>query len=336
MARHGLPLLTFLALVALAVRFPPTPPPDDPLVVMCSDAGFRVGGRAVDERTLRARLAAHADRERDETHPYRPSESRVLVRVATGTRWEPVWRVLRACSAPEVRIWRVRLELAGSVPPLDLPLDRDRMVGYSLVRIPEVPTVEFDLKRDPGQDQTRIVLMERPLGVDDAGFEVLEDQLGQIRRGDPEVLPASLDAWSSVPVEDVARAVRILIRTGYLSPAIAGAPPESWRAEELREAAWTLPREEIEDCVVEALGSVDPLERAMAARIFGTLGAPTIPLLVRALDAAVDARQVRELRAAARRVMTWLGPEVDLRDLLAAIVRAERRVGRVVEEDFYD
>ena len=292
--------------------------PGELTVFVRRDETYEVGGSRMDRDGLRAVLADHADGARDEDHRWRASERRVLLRVDSGTLWRPVFVALKVCSAPDVRIWRVRIGV-GDEPAVALPLDRDRMVGYALVRIEDVPEVAVTLKHLRSGGQTRVVLLDRELGTGLDAFSALAVQFGAIRRSDPEV-PGVFQAWPAVPVEDVMRLLRTFSKAGYAPPRVEGAPPVSWRAEELRIVAKDLGPTELLVGFREALGARDFRAQDVARDLITRRGQPMVEALAAAL-AALPWREDggRELPALLDALLWVEGPDGETVDLYAAL-----------------
>lgn len=154
------------------------------------------------------------------------SERDVILRIDRGVRWREVQWVMQACADPDIRLYRLHFAVAGedgaALLPVFLPHDRSLAGSRRLIENPKATIV---LKRTKSESQTRIVLLDRPVGVGDQGFRSLGDQLAAVFRDTPRTV--EVNAWADVPYEEVVRAVDLARTAGAAMVTFVGtAPPK--------------------------------------------------------------------------------------------------------------
>jgi len=195
-------------------------------VVVAADETVWCGGASVNLADLRKMLAAHAGRKRDETHPLKPSTVPVLIHAAKGTRWRILQFVMMCAAMPENRMYRIYLSLrdgkgAPVHVPCFLPID-DALGGWRHVP----PAIPVDLKREKGETHTRVKLLDREIGVDDAAFRAARQRIAQLVKGG-KALIGEINAAAWVPYADVVRAFGIFKSAGVGRVDFFGAPRPS-------------------------------------------------------------------------------------------------------------
>ena len=103
-------------------------------------------------------------------------------------------------------------------------LPKDRGLAKTKIKLEEKPKITVTLKRTREETQTRVVLLDRPLGVDSAGFSQLDQQIAQIAKNDKEI-PGEINAWAEVPHQDVIRTIDAFMKAGVTDITFVGAPP---------------------------------------------------------------------------------------------------------------
>lgn len=102
-------------------------------------------------------------------------------------------------------------------------LPKDRGLAKTKIKLEEKPKITVTLKRTATESQTRVVLLDRPLGVDDQGFSALDQQIAQISANDKEI-PGEINAWADVPHQDVIRTIDAFVKAGVKDITFIGAP----------------------------------------------------------------------------------------------------------------
>jgi biopolymer transport protein ExbD len=85
-------------------------------------------------------------------------------------------------------------------------LPKDRGLAKTRIKIDEKPKITVTLKRTKNESQTRVVLMDTPIGNDAQGFKNLDSQIASIASNDKEI-PGEINAWPYVPHQDVIRTI---------------------------------------------------------------------------------------------------------------------------------
>jgi biopolymer transport protein ExbD len=103
-------------------------------------------------------------------------------------------------------------------------LPKDRGLAKTKIKLEEKPKITVTLKRTAQESQTRVVLMDRPLGVDETGFMALDQQIEAISRNDKEI-PGEINAWPEVPHQDVIRTIDAFMKNKVLDITFVGTAP---------------------------------------------------------------------------------------------------------------
>lgn len=174
------------------------------------------GERVADLDTLRNKLYVAAGA----VEPPAVSERDAILEADRKVRWREMQWVMQTCAHPDVRLWRLYFAVDGPDGPGVLPafLPRDRGLGGAQER----PTT-LTLKRTAKETSTRVVLADRPIGVDEIGFAALGRRLAEEAKIRPG-MPILINAWADVPYEDVVRAVDRCRRAGLPEIRFTGAP----------------------------------------------------------------------------------------------------------------
>jgi biopolymer transport protein ExbD len=104
-------------------------------------------------------------------------------------------------------------------------LPKDRGLAKTKIKLEEKPKITVTLKRTREETQTRVVLLDRPIGVDEQGFQQLDQQIAQIAKNDKEI-PGEINAWAEVPHQDVIRTIDAFMKAGVHDITFVGAPPK--------------------------------------------------------------------------------------------------------------
>jgi biopolymer transport protein ExbD len=103
-------------------------------------------------------------------------------------------------------------------------LPKDRGLAKTKIKLEEKPKITVELKRKRGEKHTRVKLLDSEIGMDDAGFRLLDQRITSIHSSNAE-LPGEINAWAEVPHEDVVRAIDSFLRAGVEEITFYGAPP---------------------------------------------------------------------------------------------------------------
>lgn len=102
-------------------------------------------------------------------------------------------------------------------------LPKDRGLAKTAIKLEEKPKMEVVLKRTKGETSTQVIFMNEGLGVDDAGFARLEQEIAATHGRDAEI-PGEIFAWPWVPHQDVIRAVDAFMKSKVLEITFVGTP----------------------------------------------------------------------------------------------------------------
>jgi biopolymer transport protein ExbD len=103
-------------------------------------------------------------------------------------------------------------------------LPKDRGLAKTKIKLEEKPKITVTLKRTKTETQTRVVLMDRPIGVDDQGFLALDQQIAAIAKNDKEI-PGEINAWPEVPHQDVIRTIDAFMKAEVTDITFVGTAP---------------------------------------------------------------------------------------------------------------
>jgi biopolymer transport protein ExbD len=180
-------------------------------ILVTADRRFFVAGRQVDTEGLRQLLEVHTVRSGTPLEKGVLSQDRVLIHADGEAFFEDMRSALAACRSADVGIHRVRLAVRDGKGrlrslPIDQPTAKDSAWWGKSIRL--------RLLRSTSEPAVRLGLFDVSLGRGDEAFTRLAAQLADVRRqlGHPLVV---VDAWRTVRVSDVVRAVSILHETGW-------------------------------------------------------------------------------------------------------------------------
>ena len=248
----------------------------------------------------------------------RKSESDgVLISADRRVRWRVIQWVMQTCADPDVKLWRLAFQVqpADGMTALPVPLPKDRDTGF---RIEEPPTLKVELKRRKQETQTRVTMLGDELGIGEQGFAGLKKRVALVSGYSPHATP-ELNAWASVPLEDVVRALDCLKLAGFEKVTFVGAPPPGSSRASDEPFASGLPDEPKEEVFIEELSPGDKLQMVTVPfRLRMRGGRPELaprkdadfePLLT-ALPKVIE--RIRKLKAIGKRVTAFLDSEDDV------------------------
>ena len=94
-------------------------------------------------------------------------------------------------------------------------LPKDRGMAHIIVKDLDDATISVMLKRQQGETNTRVKLLDAEIGRDAAGFQVLDERLRGIRSSlGNEDIPGEINATAEVPHADVVRCVDSFMKAG--------------------------------------------------------------------------------------------------------------------------
>jgi biopolymer transport protein ExbD len=103
-------------------------------------------------------------------------------------------------------------------------LPKDKGLAKTKIKLEEKPKITVELKRRAGERTTRVKLLDSEIGVDDAGFTILNERIQAIVRTNPD-MPGEINAWAEVPHSDVIKAVDAFMGANVKDLTFVGAPP---------------------------------------------------------------------------------------------------------------
>jgi len=106
-------------------------------------------------------------------------------------------------------------------------LPKDRGLAKTKIKLEEKAKITVELKRTRQEKVTRVKLLDSQIGVDEQGFQLLNQQIAQIHRSPGnEDLPGEIHAWAWVPHAHVIKAIDAFMAAGILDITFIGAPPQ--------------------------------------------------------------------------------------------------------------
>ncbi len=287
-------------------------------IVVQKDEKVFVGGKVRDWAGLKADLVAFVKRERgqstEENRGSLPHDGPVLISADRRVRWRVIQWVMQTCADPDVKLWRLafQVESADGKTALPVPLPLDRDTGF---RVEEPPTLRVQLKRRKQDLQTRVTMLTDELGSGEQGFAGLKKRVALVFGYSPHAT-LELNAWASVPFEDVVRTVDYLKLAGFENVTFVGAPPPGSSRASDGSFASGLPDEPKEEVFLEELSPGDKLQMVTVPfRLRMRGGSPELaprtdadfePLST-ALPKLIDL--IRKLKAKGKRVTAFVDSE---------------------------
>lgn len=106
-------------------------------------------------------------------------------------------------------------------------LPKDRGLAKTKIKLEEKAKITVELKRTKQEKVTRVKLLDSEIGVDEQGFQLLNQQIAQIHRSPGnEDLPGEIHAWAWVPHADVIKAIDAFMAADITDITFIGAPPQ--------------------------------------------------------------------------------------------------------------
>jgi HEAT repeats len=254
---------------------------------------LQISGQAVRADDLIPQLAFLADEDRDTTTWNRVSRRELILRAPEGSRWASVRRILLAAFHPSVRIYRVYLATPDG-PPIAVSVGSDWVAAEESERMHLVHIgvhISVELRRAPGEADTRVRLLDLDLGTGAAAAAALRAKCAGIHSapGNSDY-PAELDASGDAPFEEVLSTLQILwsvglprVRLRCLMPAGASWPigTDGWN---LEEDAGRLSKEERIEFLLDQLWSKSGLAADTAGFLIREAGAAVLPRLLSRME----------------------------------------------------
>jgi biopolymer transport protein ExbD len=104
-------------------------------------------------------------------------------------------------------------------------LPKEKGISHTRIVVPDEPKITVTLKRERGDAETRVKLLDAEIGLGAEAFQTLDQRLTAIRKSPGnEKWPGELDAAAEVPHADVVRTIDAFMKAGINNIEFIGAP----------------------------------------------------------------------------------------------------------------